>query len=850
MGRDRLTIRTLPVVILMSAVASTATSSGTHAARGPQAITDQPSTSRSGLPASPRALIAKYCVSCHNQKLRTAGLALDGADVDDPGTDAELWEKVIRKLRVGAMPPPGLPRPDPQTLQGLVSGLETAIDRAAATARNPGRTETFHRLNRAEYANAIRDLLGLDLKNLSALLPADDAGHQGFDNIADVLSVSPALLDRYMSAARQLSRLAVGLAPPGATIETYRVSSLLVQDDRVDENLPFGSRGGIAIHQYFPVDGEYSIKLTLQRTKNSENIVGLGRPHELDVRVDGVRVARFTVGGEDKGKPAPQSFAGRFAGDPDWERYVHHADEALEMRFFVKAGQRVVGVSFVKAIPEPVGVLQPRPEYTVSPEQDELQNGSPGIEVVAIGGPYVVSGPGDTPSRRRIFACQPTRREDEKPCARNILRTLARRAYRGAATERDVEMLLRFFESGQVDGGFEAGVQLAIERILVDPRFLFRVESDPPDAAPGSVYPLSGPELASRLSFFLWSSIPDDELLDLAIRGKLDDPVVVERQVRRMLSDPRSRALVDNFAGQWLQLRNLRHVTPDPALFPSFDENLRDALQQETELFVDSQLREDRSVVDLLSANYTFLNERLARHYDIPNVHGSRFRKVTLTTERRGGLLGHGSLLTLTSYPNRTSPVVRGKWMLETLLGSPPPPPPPDVPSLPERGDSGAPTSVRARLESHRRNPQCASCHAPMDPLGFALENFDAIGAWRTSEGGVPIDASGTMPGGPTFNGPAELRAFLLSRRGQFVDTVTSGLLTYALGRSLEYYDLPTVRSIVGHAAPSEYRWSSLILGIVKSAPFRMRKARPQTLEPTPARVASVGRETRADRPR
>jgi cytochrome c5 len=840
MRRDGLAVRVLTVAVLSLSTVSSDRIRAAQPARPQQSAPDQPSALIPASPDSQRSVLSKYCQTCHNQRLRTAGLALDTANLDDVTQDAELWENVIRKLRVGAMPPPGLPRPDDGTVRAMVSRLQSAIDRAAVTAPNPGRTETFHRLNRAEYANAIRDLLGLDIDDLSALLPADDAGHQGFDNIAEVLSVSPALLERYMSAARKLSRLALGLPPRGATVDTYRVSSLLVQDDQVDESLPFGSRGGVAIHRYFPVDGEYSIKLTLQRTKNSENIIGLGRPQQLDVRVDGVRVARFTIGGEDKGKPAPQSFAGRFPGDAEWEKYVHHADDALEARFTVSAGPRVVGVSFVQSTPEPVGVLQPRPEYTLSPEQDELQTGNAGIEIVAIGGPFTVTGPGDTKSRRKILVCQPSRRDDQTACAKKILSALARRAYRGVVTNRDVDTLLRFFEAGRRDDGFEGGVQLALERLLADPRFLFRLEPDPPTVAPGSVYPLSNLELASRLSFFLWSSVPDDELLDVAGSGRLNNPIMLERQVRRMLSDSRSRALVDNFAGQWLQLRNLRNVSPDTALFPGFDENLRAALQEETEQFVHSQFREDRSVVDLIEADYSFLNERLARHYRVPNVHGSRFRKVTFATEERGGLLGQGSLLTVTSYPNRTSPVLRGKWVLETLLGSPPPPPPQDVPPLPDRSETGTPMSVRQRLEAHRSKPQCASCHAPMDPLGFALENFDAIGAWRTSDGGLPIDASATMPGGLTFAGPAELRRFLLSRREQFVDTVAAGLLTYALGRNLEYYDMPVVRSIVRDAGMNDHRWSSLIFGVIKSAPFQMRRARLQNDHSTGANAASV----------
>ena len=530
---ERLTARTLAIAII-GWITISSHSSGPLQASLEQAPAAGPRLSTSSSPASPAsrgAVLSKYCQSCHNQRLRTAGLTLDTADVGDVGKDPELWEKVVRKLRVGAMPPPGLPRPDQPTIDAFVSSIESEIDRAAAIAPHPGRTETFHRLNRAEYQNAIRDLLALET-DIASLLPADDAGQQGFDNIGNVLSVSPALLERYMLAARKLSRLAVGLPPRGPAVDTYRVSSLLMQDDRVDDNLPFGSRGGAAIHQYFPVDGEYSVKVTLQRTKNSENIIGLGRPHQLDVRVDGTRVARFNIGGEDKGKPAPRSFAGRFAGDPEWERYIHHADEGLEVRFFAKAGPGIVGVSFVDAVPEPVGVLQPRPEYTISPEQDELQNGTPGVEAIAIGGPYTITGSGDTPSRRKTIVCRPARAAEEEPCARKILSALARRAYRGPVASDDIQTLLSFYKTGREAGSFDAGIQFALERILADPRFLFRVESDPPGAAPGTAYRINDLELASRLSFFLWSSIPDDELLELAVGHKLSDPLVLEQQVQ------------------------------------------------------------------------------------------------------------------------------------------------------------------------------------------------------------------------------------------------------------------------------------------------------------------------------
>ena len=745
---------------------------------------------------------------------------MDAASV---GGGAEVWERVIGKLRMGTMPPPGRPRPDRPITDALASWLESELDRAAAARPNPGRTESFHRLNRTEYGNAIRDLLALEV-GVTPLLPADQVA-EGFDNIADALSVSPALLDQYLSAARRLSRLAVGLAPSGPVIETYRVPPRMAQDDQVSEEVPFGSRGGVVVHHYFPVDGEYVLKIRLRREAFGY-IMGLGRPHRIDVRLDGTRLELFTVGGESRGRPAPGGYAGSVDGDPEWEHYWHHADDQLALRFSARAGLRAVGVSFVSRLTDPEEVLQPVPAHSTINRGHgvEMPDGNPAVDTLTIDGPYEVSGPGNTPSRSRVFVCRPARGADEERCAREILSTLARRAYRRPVTTGDIDTLVGFYRAGRRDGGFDAGVQFALERILVDPSFLFRIERDPPGVAPGSVYALSGLELASRLSFFLWSSIPDDELLDVAARGSLDDPVVLERQVRRLLADPRANALVDNFFGQWLQLRDLRNVTPNSTLFPGFDDNLREALMRETELFLESQFRDDRSVLELLSADYSFLNERLARHYEIPDVHGNRFRRVTLNSPERGGLLGQGSLLTVTSYPNRTSPVLRGKWVLDTLLGAPPPPPPPDVPSLPDRGAGGRPASGRERLEQHRENPVCATCHAQMDPLGFALENFDAVGAWRTSDGGIPVDASGAMPGGASFRGVAGLRTTLLGHREQFVDTVIARLVSYALGRPVQHYDSPAIRKVRRDAAPGRYRWSSIIQGIVQSTPFRMRQ--------------------------
>ena len=814
-------------VLLMTCAGIVGLASPEPAARGLAQGAAQPPTTSPPVSArvtAHRGVLDRYCVTCHNERLRTAGLALDAMDVARVDGGAAVWEQVVRKLRAGAMPPPGRPRPDADTAAGLISYLETQLDRAAAAGPMPGRTEAFHRLNRAEYQNAVRDLLAVDV-DVSGLLPADDADAHGFDNMADVLTVSPALLDRYLSAARKISRLAVGIAPTAATIETYRIPLLLYQDDRLSEDLPFGSRGGIAIRHRFPVDGDYSIKLRLQRTY-TDYIRGLGTPQHLDVRVDGRLVRRFTVGGgaPPDAKAVPASFAGNtpLFGDPEWEVYVLEADNDLEVTFPARAGHRVVGVSFERKLWQPEGVLQPR--QTGFPLAiNERWDGNAAVSSVEIGGPLTVDGPGDTASRRTVFACHPNRGADEARCARDTLARLARRAYRRPVTDHDVDVLLRFYEERRRTEGFEAGIQLALQRMLVDPEFIFRVERDPVDIAPGAAYPVSDLALASRLSFFLWSSIPDDELLDLAIRGELADAAVQERQVRRMLADPRASALVDNFVGQWLLTRNVATVTPDPIAFPTFDENLRAAFRRESELFVASIIGDDRSVVDLVDADYTYVNERLARHYGITGVYGNRFRRVTLRDRRRGGVLGHGSLLTVTSYPNRTSPVLRGKWVLENLLGTPPPAPPPDVPPLPERGRGGEPVSGRALLEQHRENPVCAGCHAPMDPLGFALENFDAIGGWRTSDAGAPIDASGALPTGAQFEGPSGLRRLLVADPEPLVRTVTEKLLAYALGRGLEYYDYPTVRRITRNAAATDYRWSSIVLGIIESLPFQMR---------------------------
>jgi hypothetical protein len=771
------------------------------------------------------AVIGRYCATCHNDRVKTAGLVLSPALLGQVGENVELWEKVVAKLRNGAMPPPGASRPDQPSLDALADWLEGALDAVGRQRMDPGRTAAFHRLNRSEYQNAIRDLLALDV-SVASQLPADDIDEQGFDNVADVLSVSPMLLERYLSVARRVSRLAVGSSPLAPVEESYKIPILLLQDDRMHEELPFGSRGGTSINHYFPIDGEYEIRIRLHR--NYVNYIrGLGTPQELDVRLDGVLLKRFAIGGKAPGRPAPASYAGNIFGDAAWENYALYADSDLTLRFQAKAGPRGVGVAFVRNLTAPEGVLQPRQTVFAAAINDE-RDGHAAVEEVVVGGPYAALGTGTTPSRRRIFECEPARSSEETPCARRILGRLARLAYRRPATAADVDTLLEFYAAGRGDGSFAAGIQAALERLLISPDFLFRIERDPAGTGAATAYVLDDLALASRLSFFLWSSIPDEELLRLAERHELGKPAVIDAQVRRMMADSRAKALVDNFGGQWLFLRTLANVAPDPVAFPDFDENLRDAFRRETELFFESQIRDDRGVWELLQADYTFANQRLAEHYGLPNVYGSHFRRVALDERQaaiRGGILGQGSWLTVTSYPNRTSPVLRGKWLLTNVLGTPPPPPPADVPDLPERGEGGRPATVRERMEQHRRNPQCRVCHAPMDPLGLALENYDAVGRWRSAEGGLPIDVTGVLPDGSQFAGPGGMRTLLLERREQFVRTVTEKLLTYALGRAIGPRDRHFVRQIVRDAERRDYRWSAVIHGIVASPLFRMRRS-------------------------
>jgi mono/diheme cytochrome c family protein len=756
-----------------------------------------------------RALLNRYCVICHNDRAKTAGLTLEKLDLDRVAESAEIWEKVIRKLGAGAMPPAGMPRPDPKAADGLVKYLETALDRAAETKPNPGRP-VAHRLNRAEYTNAIRDLLALSIDG-EALLPADDSGY-GFDNVADVLSLSPMLLDRYMSDARLIARLALGDPTMRTPVSTYKVGRLISQEEQVSEDLPFGSRGGLSVQHMFPVNGEYLFKINLQRAG------GYGEQHQIDFRLDGQRVKLFTFGGE----PKPVSAAKGEAG--------------LQLQIPVTAGMHLVGVTFPSERVAPEGMYRgSRVQLqTSSTGAKSDRERDPSLEGISVSGPLDPKAADDSPSRKKIFICRPSGASDEEPCAREILTALAHRAYRRPVTQSDIQVLLGLYGSGRSHGNFETGISTALQGILVSTNFLFRIEKDPPNATPGAPQRVSDIDLASRLSFFLWSSIPDDELLDLAERGKLSDPAVLAQQTRRMLNDPRSEAFMKNFAGQWLQLRNVRTVLPDENTYPDFDEDLRQAFEQEMNLFLDTMLREDRSVLDLLGANFTFVNERLARHYGIPNVYGERFRRVTLTDEARWGLLGKGSVLLVTSYPNRTSPVLRGKWVLENLLGTPPPAPPPNVPDLKEDVTSQRMT-MRQRMEQHRANPACASCHARMDPIGFALDAFDGIGAFRTMDTvtiwndytnivtRTPLDTSGVLPDGTKFDGPAGLRKVLLSHPELFITNLTERLFTYALGRGVEYYDEPTIRKIIRGAAQNDYRWSSLILGIVNSQPFRMR---------------------------
>ncbi len=774
------------------------------------------------------AFLKQYCVTCHNDKLKTADLSLERMDLARVADGADIWEKVIRKTRVGMMPPQGAPQPDPAARTALVAWLSDSLDRAAAAKPNPGRP-LVHRLNRAEYANAIRDLLSLEVDPTS-LLPPDDSGY-GFDNIADVLGVSPVLLEAYVSAAGKISALALGDPKTGPAGQTFRVRQDASQDVHI-EGLPLGTVGGLSVRITLPLDGEYALQPKYFRT-NLGVMRGLEYPNQCEITVDGERVHLAT-----------------FGGDADFKASLANmttAADAVEARCAarvkLKAGPRVVTAAFLRgSATENTLRLQP---YIRSSNDTLDPSGHPHLDTFTITGPFNSTGSGDTPSRQQVFLCRPANAAGEEPCARRILTTLMRRAYRGEGSEKDLQRLMKFYASGRADGTFESGIETALERMLASPKFVFRTERDPANTTPGSVYRVSDLDLASRLSFFLWSSIPDDELLRLAGEGKLHSQPVLDQQIARMLADPKSEALVDNFAGQWLYLRNLRTMIPNSVEFPDFDDNLRRSFQRETELFFASIMHEDRNVLDLMTANYTFINERLARHYGIPNIYGSNFRRITITDEARKGLLGQGSILMVTSHTDRTSPVVRGKWVLDNLLGAPPPPMPANVPPLDESNQkAGRVLTMRERMEAHRANAYCATCHKIMDPIGFSLENFDATGAWRTKEGGTggtPIDASGQLLDGTRINGPVELRQALLRNPEIFVGTFTEKLMTYALGRGLTYSDMPVVRSIVRDAAREDYRFTSIVKGIIASSPFQMRIKAAEESADLPAKSAVGG---------
>jgi len=764
---------------------------------GPVRLAAQAPAARAASSSDPAAVLARYCVTCHNERLKTAGFVIDPAQLATAGEHAESWEKVVKKLRTSAMPPAGAPRPDEATYDFVASAIESTLDRAAASRPHVGKLPLAHRLSRTEYRNAVRDLLALsDLpKELSIdyLLPADNIS-SGFDTIADLLFVSPSAMERYLDAAQKISRLAIGDTTLPVLVNIHPLDPEHPQDERVDD-LPFGTRGGLAVKSHFPVDGTYTVKVELAGGAPREQ-------HQIEITVDGERVKLEPIGGAPAGRGGR---GGRGGGAPE---------PRLEFPLSIKAGPRLVGVAFVQR-------TEARDEAVLRP-RTRSRGTQPAIASVTISGPHGASAPGDSPSRRRVFVCRPSAPADEVPCANRILSSLARRAYRRPVTDVDLRDLTPFFQQGRAAGSFDLGIQRAIERMLVSPQFLFRIER--PVLAASRISDL---ELASRLSFFLWSSIPDDELLDAAIAGRLTDTAVLERQVRRMLADTRSSALVGNFAAQWLYLRDIEAKLPDEVLFQDFDETLRAAMERETELFVESVFRENRSVIDLLTADYTFLNERLARHYGVPNVRGSYFRRVTLPEgSPRGGLLGHGSVLTITSYSTRTSPVLRGKWVLENLLSAAPPPPPANIPALETKGTApGELLTMREAMTRHRANPSCASCHARMDPIGFAMEHFDAVGRWRDTDGGQPIDTTGVFPDGTTFDGVAGLKRELQRRPEQFASTVAERLLMYAVGRNLQYYDAPAVRAILRGAQPSRYTLASLVLGVVKSRPFQLREA-------------------------
>ena len=815
---------------------------------GPSVLAQQPAAPASSA-ADHRATVTKYCVTCHNERTKAGGLALDKMDFEHIPAGAAVWEKSLKKMRVGMMPPPSAAQPGAAARAALVSWLTTTLDAAAAARPNPGRP-VLHRLNRAEYANAVRDLLALDV-DPSGLLPPDDSAY-GFDNVGDVLGMSPVLLERFMEAANKVSALAIGDPDIGTAAQTFHIRQDASQDTHI-EGMPIGTVGGILAKVTLPLDAEYQVAVKMFRT-NLGVMRGLEYEHEIEYTVDGARVHTFRMGGEADFKANLVNMTK--AGDA--------IDERGRITLKLTAGPHVIGAGFIARsdAPNPTR-LQP---FIRSSTDTRDTSGHPHFDTLTVTGPFKAAGPGDTPSRRRIFSCRPSTslgaglsgeskarpasRADEDACARQILARLARLAYRGDVTDVDRQRLFSFFEAGRTDtsagagqAAFERGVQKALQRLLASPKFCFHIEQDPPGLAPATVYRISDRELAARLSFFLWSSIPDTQLLDLAAQNRLHTPAVLEQQVRRMLADPKADALTTNFAGQWLYLRNLKNMQPNSEEFPDFDDNLRQAFEKEASLFFASIVHEDRNVLDLMTADYTFLNERLAQHYGIPNVYGSHFRRVTLTDEARRGLLGKGAVLMVTSHTDRTSPVVRGKWVLENLLSAPVPPMAANVPPLNEDANRGGRIlTMRERMEEHRRNPVCAQCHRIMDPIGLSMENFDAVGAWRTRDGdsvtgpGTPIDAQGELLDGSKITGVVTLRQALLRQPDLFAGTVTEKLMIYALGRGLQAYDMPSVRAIVRDTAQNNYRFSSIVMGIINSTPFQKRV----TLE-EPVRIAAQG---------
>jgi cytochrome c5 len=784
--------------------------SGNAPAVRPAAAAQRPVAAAPSTPspdvAKQRAVLDQYCVVCHNQKLKTANLLLDQLDLAHLADRPDLGEKIVRKLRAGMMPPTGMPRPDPTTREGLITWMEKELDSHSATnLPAPG----IHRLNRVEYNNTIRDLLGLEV-DASKFLPSDDSTH-GFDNIAGALTMSPALMEAYLSAAGKISRLAIGSVT--APTQAVYVAPEDVSQDYHIEGLPFGTRGGMLIRHEFPADAYYVFQVF---PINKGNMGGSGAfgevtGEQLEVTVDGEQVHQFDWDGELRSGQAVHAGA-----DTEW--------------IYVKAGLHTVGITFLATN------YAPGNDLNAKFLRSTIQTGSlpgmtfyPHVGRVRVEGPYDAKGAKDTPSRRKIFVCRPTSARDEESCARQIVTSLAKRAFRRPPTPQDVGTLMEFYIAGRNDGNFDSGIERALRRLLADPEFVYRRETEPVNLPSGKSYRVSDLALASRLSFFLWSSIPDDELTGLAAQGKLKDPVVLEQQVRRMIADPKSESLIENFTGQWLNVRSLQTDAPTVSLYPDFDDNLRQAFRRETELFFDSIVHEDRSILDLLTADYTFVNERLAKHYGIPNVYGPQFRRVQLGSEldMRRGLLGKGALLTVTSQPARTSPVSRGKWFLQTFLGVSPPDPPPNVPAIkPKVDDNGSGNvkelTMRQQMDQHHTNPVCATCHRIFEPIGLAMENYDAIGAWRTQVDGTPIDATGTLVDGTQVDGVVSLRGVLVRYQDQFVRVVAEKLLTYALGRGVEYPDMPLVRTIVRDGAKDQYRFSSLVMGIVKSAPFQM----------------------------